>query len=123
MAKKAGKKDKHGHNFVIFSQATGQTWHHTNAYHLSALAHDENAEDLVKKFSFYQEQIGLSQTQIDEKFHHLRAGIDKGKPKLRLNPTSTNKANSLCRQLFSTAKVSVYLSQLITMYDFLLSIC
>ena len=29
--------DKHGHNFVIFSQATGQTWNHTSAYHLSTL--------------------------------------------------------------------------------------
>ena len=28
MAKKAGKKDKHGHNFIIFSQAAGQTWYH-----------------------------------------------------------------------------------------------
>ena len=26
--------DKH---FIIFSQASGQTWYHTNAYHLSAL--------------------------------------------------------------------------------------
>ena len=31
--------DKHGHNFVIFSQATGQTWNHTSAYHLSTLVH------------------------------------------------------------------------------------
>ena len=37
MAKQAGKKDKHGHNFIIFSQATGQTWYHTSAYHLSTL--------------------------------------------------------------------------------------
>ena len=37
MAKKPGKLDKHGHNFVIFSQATGQTWNHTSAYHLSTL--------------------------------------------------------------------------------------
>ena len=37
MAKKAGKWDKHGHNFVLFSQATRQTWYHTSAYHLSAL--------------------------------------------------------------------------------------
>ena len=37
MAKKAGKKDKHGHNFIIFSQATGQTWYHISAHHLSAL--------------------------------------------------------------------------------------
>ena len=29
--------DKHGHNFAIFSQATGQTWNHTSAYHLSTL--------------------------------------------------------------------------------------
>ena len=36
-AKKPGKLDKHGHNFVIFSQATGQTWNHTSAYHLSTL--------------------------------------------------------------------------------------
>ena len=38
MAKKPGKLDKHGHNFVIFSQAIGQTWNHTSAYHLSTLA-------------------------------------------------------------------------------------
>ena len=31
-------------NFTIFSQATGQTWHHTSAYHLSALGY----------FIFYQ---------------------------------------------------------------------
>ena len=37
MAKKAGKKDKHGHNFIIFSQATGQTWYHISTHHLSAL--------------------------------------------------------------------------------------
>ena len=36
-AKKPRKLDKHGHNFVIFSQATGQTWNHTSAYHLSTL--------------------------------------------------------------------------------------
>ena len=42
-AKKPGKLDKHGHNFVIFSQATGQTWNHTSAYHLSTLGQ-------VKKF-------------------------------------------------------------------------
>ena len=37
--KKAGKigQIKHGHNFAIFSQPTGQTWYHTSAYHLSAL--------------------------------------------------------------------------------------
>ena len=35
MAKKAGKIDEHGHNFIIFSQASGQTWYHTSAYHLS----------------------------------------------------------------------------------------
>ena len=27
----------HGHNFIIFSQVTEQTWYHTSAYHLSAL--------------------------------------------------------------------------------------
>ena len=37
-----GKLDKHGHNFVIFSQATGQTWNHTNAYHLSTLENLKN---------------------------------------------------------------------------------
>ena len=37
MAKKGGKIDKHGHNFIIFSQANGQTWYHTSAYHLSPL--------------------------------------------------------------------------------------
>ena len=37
IAKKAGKWDKHGHNSIIFSQVTGQTWYHTSAYHLSAL--------------------------------------------------------------------------------------
>ena len=36
-AEKPGKLDKRGHNIVIFSQATGQTWNHTGAYHLSAL--------------------------------------------------------------------------------------
>ena len=36
-ARKAGKQDKLGHNFVIFSQTTGQTWHHTGGYHLSTL--------------------------------------------------------------------------------------
>ena len=35
--KKPEKWDKHGHNFIIFSQVSGQTWHHTSAYHLSAL--------------------------------------------------------------------------------------
>ena len=34
--------DKHGHNFVIFSQATGRTWNHTSAYHLSTLDHLES---------------------------------------------------------------------------------
>ena len=42
MAKKPGKLDKHGHNFVIFSQATGQTWNHTSAYHLSTLVYYRN---------------------------------------------------------------------------------
>ena len=32
MVKKAGKRDKDGHNFIIFSQATGQTWYHISAY-------------------------------------------------------------------------------------------
>ena len=31
------REDKHEHNFVIFSQATGQTWHHTSTYHLYEL--------------------------------------------------------------------------------------
>ena len=34
--KKSGKWDKHGHNLIAFSQATGQTWYHTSAYYLSA---------------------------------------------------------------------------------------
>ena len=40
IAEKPGKWDKHGHDFLIFSQATlvtGQTWYRTSAYHLSAL--------------------------------------------------------------------------------------
>ena len=41
MAKTAGKKDKHpdkhGNSFIVFSQATGQTWYDTSAYHLSTL--------------------------------------------------------------------------------------
>ena len=28
---------QHGNNFVIFSQAIGQTWYHTSTYHLSTL--------------------------------------------------------------------------------------
>ena len=30
-------KKSHGHNFIIFSQASGQTLQHTGAYHLSTL--------------------------------------------------------------------------------------
>ena len=41
MAKKPEKWDKPRHNFVIFSQATGQTWYRTSAYHLSTLANSE----------------------------------------------------------------------------------
>ena len=37
MAKKPEKWDKHGQNFVIFSQAIEQTWYQTSAYDLSAL--------------------------------------------------------------------------------------
>ena len=37
MAKKPGKLDKRGYKFAIFSQATGQTWYHVSAYHLSTL--------------------------------------------------------------------------------------
>ena len=48
MAKKAGKKDKHGHNSIIFSQVTGQTWCHTSAYHLSALGSDYFSPNTVK---------------------------------------------------------------------------
>ena len=46
-AKKQGKLDKHGHNFVIFSQATGQTWNHTGAYHLSTLGLPSEVENGV----------------------------------------------------------------------------
>ena len=51
-------------------------------------------------------------------FNHLRAGIDKGSTKDRLDPASTHKANSLCPQLFSTAKVSVCLSRLFVLFGF-----
>ena len=47
IAKKPGKLDKHGPNLVIFSQATGQTWYHTNAYHLSAFVNFEQLVDAV----------------------------------------------------------------------------
>ena len=50
MAKKPGKLDKHGHNFVIFSQATGQTWNHTSAYHLSTLEFYGRYQDLIEKY-------------------------------------------------------------------------
>ena len=46
MTKKARKWDKHGHNFIIFSQASGQTWYHTSAYHLSALITERNDDDI-----------------------------------------------------------------------------
>ena len=37
MTKKASKWDEYAHDFLILSHATGQTWHHTSAGHLSAL--------------------------------------------------------------------------------------
>ena len=42
--------DKHGHNFVIFSQATGQTWNHTSAYHLSTLEVFGKAKDFTVSY-------------------------------------------------------------------------
>ena len=52
MAKKPGKLDKHGHNFVTFSQATGQTWNHTSAYHLSTLGKSDPRCAICKEGHF-----------------------------------------------------------------------
>ena len=43
--------DKRGHNFVIFSQATGQTWNHTSAYHLSTLGKLNAIENLTEQMT------------------------------------------------------------------------
>ena len=60
MTKQTGKKDKHGHNFIIFSQATGQTWYHTSAYHLSALGFYDSScssfTDMLKHLKFTEEK-------------------------------------------------------------------